>query len=142
MAQFDGHGRGRTESNHKGKEKDKNDSSQPEACRGTEELERDLDIYIQKGTRTKRLHLPWPRRVSEHYSRKTVDEQFRSTCKKLGIEGASTHSFRRSALTAASSAGIPVRHIQALSGHASLDMLQRYIDVSDSQKKAVSMAFG
>ena len=80
--------------------------------------------------------------VSEHYSRKTVDEQFRSTCKKLGIEGASTHSFRRSALTAASSAGIPVRHIQALSGHASLDMLQRYIDVSDTQKKAVSMAFG
>ena len=34
--------------------------------------------------------------VSEHYSRKTVDEKFRSTCKKLGIEGASTHSFRRS----------------------------------------------
>ena len=80
--------------------------------------------------------------VSEHYSRKTVDEQFRVACKKLGIEGASTHSFRRSALTAASSAGIPVRHIQALSGHSSLDMLQRYIDVSDSQKKAVSMAFG
>ena len=80
--------------------------------------------------------------VSEHYSRKTVDEKFRSTCKKLGIEGASTHSFRRSALTAASSAGIPVRHIQALSGHVSLDMLQRYIDVSDTQKKAVSMAFG
>ena len=80
--------------------------------------------------------------VSEHYSRKTVDEKFRSACKKLGIEGASTHSFRRSALTAASSAGIPVRHIQALSGHSSLDMLQRYIDVSDSQKKAVSMAFG
>ena len=51
--------------------------------------------------------------VSEHYSRKTVDEQFRATCKKLSIEGASTHSFRRSALTAASSAGIPVRHIQA-----------------------------
>ena len=80
--------------------------------------------------------------VSEHYSRKTVDEKFRSTCKKLGIEGASTHSFRRSALTAASSAGIPVRHIQALSGHASLDMLQRYVDVSNTQKKAVSMAFG
>ena len=79
---------------------------------------------------------------SEHFSRKTVDEQFRATCKKLHIQGASTHSFRRSALTAASSAGIPVRHIQALSGHSSLDMLQRYIDVSDSQKRAVSMAFG
>ena len=80
--------------------------------------------------------------VAEHFSRKTVDEQFRAVCKKLNIEGASTHSFRRSALTAASSAGIPVRHIQALSGHASLDMLQRYIDVSDTQKRAVSLAFG
>jgi integrase/recombinase XerD len=80
--------------------------------------------------------------ISEHYSRKTVDEQFRAVCKKLNIEGASTHSFRRSALTAASSAGIPLRHCQLISGHASLDMLSRYIDVSESQKRAVSMAFG
>ena len=80
--------------------------------------------------------------LCEHYSRKAVDKQFRAVCKKLVIEGASTHSFRRSALTAASSAGIPLRHVQLLSGHASLDMLSRYIDVSDSQKRAVSMAFG
>ncbi len=80
--------------------------------------------------------------LASHLSRKTVDELFRKVCKKLGIEGASTHSFRRSALTAASSAGVPLRHCQLISGHASLDMLSRYIDVSESQKRAVSMAFG
>ena len=58
----------------------------------------------------------------------------------IGLEGVSTHSFRRTALTQMSSAGIPLRHIQEISGHNDLGTLQRYLEVSpDQRRKAVSV---
>ena len=78
---------------------------------------------------------------SKPFPRRTVDAQLRIACKKLGLDGVSTHSFRRSALTAASSKGVPLRVIQAISGHSSLDILQRYLSVSEAQKKQAALAF-
>ena len=49
------------------------------------------------------------------------------------MEGFSTHSFRRTALTQMSNAGIPLRVIQKLSGHRSLAVLQEYLEVGDAQ---------
>lgn len=54
-------------------------------------------------------------------------------CRDVGIEGVSTHSFRRTALTLMSNAGIPLRVIQEVSGHSSLDVLRRYLEVTDEQ---------
>ena len=36
----------------------------------------------------------------------------------------------------------PIRVIQSISGHSSLEMLQRYLDVKDEQKRAAALAFG
>ena len=47
-------------------------------------------------------------------------------CKKCNIIGASTHSFRRTALTKMHSAGVPLGVIQSISGHSSLASLQKY----------------
>ncbi|MFM6081005.1 MAG: tyrosine-type recombinase/integrase [Dolichospermum sp.] len=58
---------------------------------------------------------------------------FREGCKRVDIEGASTHSFRRTALTLMSNAGIPLRVIQEISGHRNLEQLQRYLEVESSQ---------
>ena len=79
--------------------------------------------------------------TATHFTRKSVDRGLRQICARLGIEGASTHSFRRSSITSASNAGVPVRHIQLLSGHSSLEMVQRYCDVSESQKRNATNAF-
>jgi integrase/recombinase XerD len=59
-----------------------------------------------------------------------------------GLEGLgiSTHSFRRTALTNLSNAGVPLRVIQEISGHRSLASLQRYLEVSPEQKKAAISA--
>ncbi len=57
----------------------------------------------------------------------------RQACKAVGITGVSTHSFRRTALTQMSNAGIPLRVVQEISGHRNLDQLQRYLEVSDEQ---------
>ena len=42
-------------------------------------------------------------------------------------------SFRRTALTQMSNAGIPLRVIQEISGHRNLDELQKYLEVTTEQ---------
>ena len=85
---------------------------------------------------------PNARDPAKHMTRQAVDSALRSACSELGVVGASTHSLRRSALTAASDKGIPLRVLQSISGHSSLEMLQRYLDVKDEAKRAAALAFG
>ncbi len=64
----------------------------------------------------------------------------REACKRVGIEGVSTHSFRRTALTQMSDAGIPLRIIQEVSGHRTLDELQKYLEVRPEQVRGAVAA--
>ena len=83
---------------------------------------------------------PFGVRGKEHLTRFMADKILKYACRRIGVEGVSTHSFRRTALTQMHNAGIPLRHIQEISGHNDLGTLQRYLEVSPEQKrKAVSM---
>ncbi|NJK51671.1 MAG: site-specific integrase [Leptolyngbyaceae cyanobacterium SU_3_3] len=63
----------------------------------------------------------------------------REAFERLTIEGASTHSFRRTALTRLSNAGVPLRVIQEISGHETLSALQKYLEVTEQQvEEAIS----
>jgi len=57
----------------------------------------------------------------------------REACLKVDLEGVSTHSFRRTALTQMSNAGMPLRVIQQISGHRTLEELQKYLEVKPEQ---------
>ncbi len=57
----------------------------------------------------------------------------RKACHLVGLEGVSTHSFRRTALTNMSDAGIGLRIIQEVSGHRNLSQLQNYLEVAEAQ---------
>lgn len=57
----------------------------------------------------------------------------RKACNRIGLEGVSSHSFRRTALTQMSNAGIPLRIIQEISGHRTLDELYKYLEVKEEQ---------
>ncbi len=71
-------------------------------------------------------------RVRAHYI-------LRDAFDRLRLEDASTHSMRRTCLTNMSRAGIPLRTIQEISGHASLSQLQEYLAVDPADKhKAIS----
>ena len=50
-----------------------------------------------------------------HMNPNSADWILREACKRVGIEGVSTHSFRRTALTQMSNAGVPIRIIQEIS---------------------------
>ena len=71
-----------------------------------------------------------------------ADKILKAACDRVGLEGVSTHSFRRTALTMMSSAGIPLRVIQEISGHNDLGTLQRYLEVSPEQKKRAVAVIG
>jgi integrase/recombinase XerD len=75
----------------------------------------------------------FPGRSKGHISHDSAARILRQACQQVGIMGVSTHSFRRTALTQMSNAGIPLRVIQELSGHRNLDQLQKYLEVSDEQ---------
>ncbi|MFL9458065.1 tyrosine-type recombinase/integrase [Tolypothrix campylonemoides VB511288_2] len=64
----------------------------------------------------------------------------REACYNLCLEGVSTHSFRRTALTQMSNAGIPLRVIQEISGHRNLEELQKYLEVRPDQVRGAVSA--
>ena len=51
------------------------------------------------------------------------------------ISKATTHSYRRTQLTQLHKKGVPLKVVQSLSGHRSLDPLSRYLEVSDQDKR-------
>lgn len=66
-------------------------------------------------------------------TRAMADLILKQACKRVRIRGASTHSFRRTALTNMSNKRVPIRVIQEVSGHKSLTALQRYLEVKPEQ---------
>ena len=60
---------------------------------------------------------------------------------RANLRGISSHSFRRSALSQAHLKGVPLKVIQTLSGHRNLGTLQRYLEVSDDDKRKGAKAF-
>lgn len=94
-----------------------------------------LDAYEPK-TKWGNDHLFPGRHGRGKLTRQAADQILNEACDCIGLEGVSTHSFRRTALTKMSDAGIPLRVIQEISGHRSLNELQRYLEVKPAQKEA------
>ena len=56
--------------------------------------------------------------------------------KHVGMDGATSHSGRRSFITTLASKGIGVRVLASLAGHSAITSTQAYIDVNDAMKRA------
>lgn len=72
--------------------------------------------------------------VTGHLSRARAHEILAEAFQTLKLDGAKTHSMRRSCLTYMSRAGVPLRTIQKISGHSNLGQLQDYLDVDEEDK--------
>lgn len=60
----------------------------------------------------------------EHIKRVRAHKILTEVFEAINIDGASSHSMRRTCLTNMSRAGIPLRTIQEISGHSNLNQLQ------------------
>ena len=75
-----------------------------------------------------------------HINSDSAARILREAMSRVGIEGGSTHSFRRTGLTQLSNAGIPLRVIQEISGHNNLEQLQKYLEVKPEQVRGAVAA--
>ena len=73
--------------------------------------------------------------------RQVVVNFFQRLYKDLGLNGCSSHSGRRTAIThwarKISTVGGSLRDVQSMAGHSSLNTTERYIEVNGDAKKAV-----
>ena len=69
------------------------------------------------------------------FTANVMTQHFYWLFKKAGIDGASSHSMRRSYISVLASKGIGVRVLASLAGHRSIAVTQRYIDVNDDMKR-------
>ena len=83
----------------------------------------------------------FPGRFTGCLSSRAFMDALSTASQKCGLEGVSSHSFRRSALTSAYNAGVPLSHLMALSGHESMSALQRYLHVTEDQKDKAALSF-
>lgn len=78
---------------------------------------------------------PSPLDPNKHISHQALDLALRTACDRAGLgdRGISTHSFRRTAITELAKAGVGIRTIQKITGHAKLEQLTTYIEVSEEE---------
>ena len=103
------------------------------------ELEQYLKVNKPKDLNTKFFYSQ--KRASDGFTANTLTQFFHFLYKKAGIDGASSHSGRRTFITNLASKGVGVRVLMSLSGHKNISTTQAYIDVNDDMKrKAVELA--
>lgn len=69
------------------------------------------------------------------FSANTLAQHFHYLYKWAGIDGASSHSGRRTFITTLAAQGVSVRVLASLAGHHSIATTQAYIDVNDDMKR-------
>ena len=99
-------------------------------------------MYPHIKARSKNPHLFPGRHGLKQIHPSSADRLLREALQCVGLKegGFSTHSFRRTCLTTMSNAGIPLRHIQSISRHRSLNALKKYLGVSDQHKESAIAA--
>ena len=70
------------------------------------------------------------------FSANTLCQTFNTIYRDAGLDGASSHSGRRTFITTLANKGIGVRVLAALAGHRNINTTQRYIDINDEMKRA------
>jgi integrase/recombinase XerD len=76
------------------------------------------------------------RKESDGFNSNTLTQHFHYLYKRAGLDGASSHSGRRSFITNLASKGVSVRVLMNLAGHRSISTTQAYIDINDNMLRS------
>lgn len=98
-----------------------------------EKLRKELQAYINiyKPLSLDSKFFYSQKKSSDGFSANTLTQHFHYLYRRAGIDGASSHSGRRSFITSIASKGVSVRVLMSLAGHKHLGTTQKYIDVND-----------
>jgi len=102
----------------------------------------ELESYIRAYPPTKPQYRLFytQKRTADGFTPNTLAQHFHYIYRFAGIEGASSHSGRRTFITNLASKGVGVRVLMSLAGHRHIGTTQAYIDVNgDIKRRAVEM---
>jgi len=102
----------------------------------SQRLKRELEIYLSKVKQRRGCPALFQSQKGRAFSPNTMCQLFLNIYAGAGIDGASSHSGRRSLLTNLAGKGISVRVLAEIAGHSSIAITQRYLDVNDAQMRA------
>jgi integrase/recombinase XerD len=112
----------------------------------SEKLRKELCSYLQYRFATKHLieltassvmgKPLFSTQKRDGFNPNTACYHFHMLYKQAGLDGASSHSGRRSFLTQLSSKSVPLKVLMELAGHRQAQTTMRYINVTDDMKKA------
>ena len=108
----------------------------------SEKLRKELQAYVKavpyKEVTDKLFYSQ--KRPQGGWNSNTLCQYFHYLFRSCGIEGATSHSPRRTFITNLADKGVSVRVLQSLAGHRNISTTQAYIDVNDAMKrKAVEL---
>jgi integrase/recombinase XerD len=93
------------------------------------------DLLAVTYTDTNRALFASQKNSNRGFSPSTLAQHFHYLYKNAKVDGASSHTMRRSFITNLAAKGIGVRVLASLAGHRSIAVTQRYIDVHDDMKR-------
>ena len=99
------------------------------------QMQRQLKTYL-KTARKQSLHaFLFSTQKSQQFSANTATQHLQRLYARAAIQGATSHSGRRTWLTTLSQKGVSVRVLAEMAGHRSIQTTQRYIDVNDDMMR-------
>ena len=99
-------------------------------------LRKEMGAYIKNKVTTDPSKPLFRTQKRSAFSANTLCQTLNGLYRHAGIDGATSHSGRRSFITVLASKGIGVRVLASLAGHKSIATTQAYIDVNDEMKRA------
>ena len=98
------------------------------------ELEQYLRIHKSNNPDSKLFYSQ--KKTSNGFNANTLTQHFHFLYKRAGLDGASSHSGRRTFITNLASKGVGVRVLMNLAGHKSIATTQAYIDINDNMLRS------
>lgn len=108
----------------------------------SDKLRKELHSYVKAHPAKSRQHKLFytQKREAEGFTANTLAQHFHYLYRNAGIEGATSHSGRRTFITNLAAKGVGVRVLMGLAGHRNISTTMCYIDCNDDMKrKAVEL---
>ena len=102
----------------------------------SQRLRKELDMYLRQTKLRNGCASLFQSQKGKAFSANTMCQLFLNIYSQCGIEGASSHSGRRTMITGMAEKGVGVRVLAEIAGHSSIAITQRYVDVNDEQMRA------
>lgn len=115
---------------------DQTKGSKPRTITVGDKLHYELTVYCA-GLKNKNPNLALipSQKNRKGFNANSLSQEFKTIYVKAGIEGATSHSGRRTFITKLARKGVGVRVLMELAGHGNIGTTQHYIDINDEMKR-------